>query len=169
MLPALGRFKPTSWPDTAWVLTHSSQNQPQFQPSSGPHFLSSSGPFLPVIAVVLADHMIIGCLGTSHGSQSAQRFGDGCVPPGTRTSATDISMKLAITKIIHHMSFDEQVFSTAACMWSLPSVTYMRQWTGSALVQIMACHLIGAKPLPEPMLIYYQLDPWDQTFLNFLI
>ena len=33
-----------------------------------------------------------------------------------------------------------------------PSATYMRQWTGSALVQIMACRLIGAKPLPEPIL-----------------
>ena len=28
----------------------------------------------------------------------------------------------------------------------------MRQWTGSALVQVMACRLFGAKPLPEPML-----------------
>ena len=37
---------------------------------------------------------------------------------------------------------------------SLPSATYMRQWTGSALVQIMACCLIGAKPLSPPMLEY---------------
>ena len=41
---------------------------------------------------------------------------------------------------------------------SPPSTTYMRQWTGSALVQVMACRLFGAKPLPEPMLIYCQLD-----------
>ena len=27
------------------------------------------------------------------------------------------------------------------------------------LVQIMACHLVGAKPLCEPMLVYYQLEP----------
>ena len=38
-----------------------------------------------------------------------------------------------------------------------PSTAYMGQWTGSALVQIMACRLIGAKPLSEPMLIYCQL------------
>ena len=37
---------------------------------------------------------------------------------------------------------------------SPPSVAYMRQLTGSALVQIMACRLIGAKPLSEPMLEY---------------
>ena len=42
---------------------------------------------------------------------------------------------------------------------SPPSAGYMRQWTGSALVQIMACHLFGAMPLFEPMLDYCQLDP----------
>ena len=41
---------------------------------------------------------------------------------------------------------------------SPPSAAYMRQWTGSALVQVMACRLFGAKPLPEPMLTYRQLD-----------
>ena len=46
---------------------------------------------------------------------------------------------------------------------SPPSATYMRQWTGSALVQIMACCLIGAKPLSKPMLGYCQLDPYEQT------
>ena len=28
----------------------------------------------------------------------------------------------------------------------------MHQWTRSALVQVMACHLLGAKSLPKPML-----------------
>ena len=50
---------------------------------------------------------------------------------------------------------------------SPPSAAYMRQWTGSALVQIMACRLSGAKPLPEPMLPYCQLDPWEQTSVEF--
>ena len=36
---------------------------------------------------------------------------------------------------------------------------YMRQWNGSALVQIMACRLSSAKPLSKAMLGYYQLDP----------
>ena len=44
-----------------------------------------------------------------------------------------------------------------------PSAAYMRRWNGSALVQVMACRLSGAKPLPEPMLPYCQLDPWEQT------
>ena len=37
---------------------------------------------------------------------------------------------------------------------SRPSDAYMCRWTGSSLVQIMACHLFGAKPLSEPMLEY---------------
>ena len=32
---------------------------------------------------------------------------------------------------------------------SPPSVAYMHLWTGSALVQIMACRMFGTKPLPE--------------------
>ena len=32
---------------------------------------------------------------------------------------------------------------------SAPSTTYMRQWTKSALVQVMACHRFGANPSPE--------------------
>ena len=40
-----------------------------------------------------------------------------------------------------------------------PSAACMRQWTGLALVQIMACRLFGANPLPEPLLTYCQLDP----------
>ena len=51
-------------------------------------------------------------------------------------------------------------------LWSInsspPSAAYMHQWTRSALVQVMACHLFGAKPLPEPMLAYWRLDFWEQ-------
>ena len=45
---------------------------------------------------------------------------------------------------------------------SPPSAAYMRQWTGSALLQVMACRLFGDKPLPEPMLAYCQLGSWEQ-------
>ena len=48
-----------------------------------------------------------------------------------------------------------------------PSAAYMRQWIVSALVQIMACGLYGAKPLSEPMLDYYQLDPWEESSVKF--
>ena len=37
------------------------------------------------------------------------------------------------------------------------------QWTGSALVQVMACRLLGAKPLPEAILVYCQFDSWEQV------
>ena len=45
---------------------------------------------------------------------------------------------------------------------SPPTAAYTRQWNGSALVQAMACRLFGAKPLPEPMLVYCHLDSWEQ-------
>ena len=40
---------------------------------------------------------------------------------------------------------------------------YMRQQTRPSLVQIMACRLVGAKPLPKPMLAYFQLKLKEQT------
>ena len=51
----------------------------------------------------------------------------------------------------------------------LPSVAYMRRWTGSALVQIMACRLCGAKPLPGPTVAYCQLNPSEQTSVKFVL
>ena len=36
-----------------------------------------------------------------------------------------------------------------------PSDAYMRQWTRTSLVQIMACRLVHAKPLSESLLEYF--------------
>ena len=44
---------------------------------------------------------------------------------------------------------------------------YKRPWTGSALVQIMACHLNGATPLSEPVWTYCQLDPKEHISMKF--
>ena len=38
------------------------------------------------------------------------------------------------------------------------SAVYMRQWNGSALVQVMVCRLIDAKPLPDLIVTYCQLN-----------
>ena len=48
----------------------------------------------------------------------------------------------------------------------LLSATYMRQWIGSALVQIMACRLFGAKPLSKPMLGYSTKCIWKYRLRN---
>ena len=48
-----------------------------------------------------------------------------------------------------------------------PSAAYMCQRITSALVQIMACHLFGAKPLSKPMLAYCQLDHRNKLQRNF--
>ena len=50
---------------------------------------------------------------------------------------------------------------------SPPSAAYMRQWIRSALLQIMACCMFGAKPLSELMLGYCQLDPQEQSAVKF--
>ena len=52
---------------------------------------------------------------------------------------------------------------------SFPSAAYMHQWTRSALVQVMACRLFGAKPLLEPMLAYCKLHSWEQISVNSVI
>ena len=36
-------------------------------------------------------------------------------------------------------------------------------WVGIVSGTVMACCLLGAKPLHEPILICWQLDPWEQT------
>ena len=50
---------------------------------------------------------------------------------------------------------------------SPPSASYMRQWIGSALVEIMACRLFGAKPLSQPTLGYCQVDSWEHISVKF--
>ena len=43
------------------------------------------------------------------------------------------------------------------------SAAYMRQWIGSSLVQLISCRPFGTKPLPEPRLVYRQLDIREQV------
>ena len=50
---------------------------------------------------------------------------------------------------------------------SPPGAAHMCWWTGSTLVKIMACRLVGAKPLSEPMVVYCQLDSWEQISMKF--
>ena len=66
------------------------------------------------------------------------------------------------------MENDLHTLTINICVNSSPrSVAYMRHLIGSALVQIMACRLFGAKPLSKPMLEDCQLDPWEQTSVKF--
>ena len=50
-----------------------------------------------------------------------------------------------------HPIFTGYVSTYPAC-WDWIKAMLTHQRTGSALVQVMACRLFGAKPLPEPML-----------------
>ena len=45
-----------------------------------------------------------------------------------------------------------------------PEDWYIRQWTGSSLIQVIACRLFSSdKWFPEPMVFYYELDPQGHT------
>ena len=78
--------------------------------------------------------------------------------------------------IINSMSLN---FVSTKCIWkycqqnvrhfnsSTPGAAYMHQWNGSALVQIMARRLFGAKPLSKPMLGHCQLDGLEQNSVKF--
>ena len=60
------------------------------------------------------------------------------------------------------------LLDTSRIAWVRPADTYMHWWTGSSLVQVMAWHRTGAKPLPGPMMTYRQLDLWEQISIKFL-
>ena len=48
-----------------------------------------------------------------------------------------------------------------------PSAAYMRYLTRSALIQIKACRLFGARPLSAPIMAYCQLNSWEQISVIF--
>ena len=50
-----------------------------------------------------------------------------------------------------------------------PNDAYMRQYNIPILLQKMACRLFGAKPLSEPMLPCYQLDPNEHIPMKFYL
>ena len=89
---------------------------------------------------------------------------------GYRTPARG-ERKWAIIQIVSARTkfFISHVFSSAknSLNVSPPSAAHIYQWTGSTLVQIMACHLFGAKLLSKPMLGYCQLGSWEQVSVKF--
>ena len=69
-----------------------------------------------------------------------------------------MSLKSILLKLVPHLPGANELINS-----SPPGVAYMRWWTGSAVVQVMACCLFSAKPLPKPMGTYCQLDPEEQS------
>ena len=62
---------------------------------------------------------------------------------------------------------DAAVYNMYNFNYSPPSAAYKCQCMESSLVQVMAWRLFGAKPLPEPVLVYYQLDTLEQVSMKF--
>ena len=77
-----------------------------------------------------------------------------------------IILAISVTQFVWY--FDAPVVKITVSLWiplgfgvsciipCPPRALYMRQWTGSASVQLVNCRLFGTKPLPELMLIYCQ-------------
>ena len=93
----------------------------------------------------------------SPGARLCEQWGHGCVNNGARLCA---SARLCRGSPVTLLTDDPRRCAVSlGHKWinsSPPSAAYMSR---SALFQIMACRLFGAKPLPEPMLTYCQLDP----------
>ena len=72
-----------------------------------------------------------------------------------------------------HFEFDRNQFDRNLPKSCLSIVSFLTDWGRVthicliSLVRIVNCRLVGAKPLPEPILTYCQLDHWEQNSVNF--
>ena len=49
-------------------------------------------------------------------------------------------------------------------LWPSYAIIHLASW--STLIQVLTCCLLDTKPLPEPTLIHFQLNPKEQTSAN---
>ena len=78
---------------------------------------------------------------------------------------------LRLSGMIHTFNTTKTVPNDPPCHTTINplrlSDTYLCQKIRPSLVQVMACHLLGAKPSSEPMLTNCQLESWEYTAVNF--
>ena len=76
-----------------------------------------------------------------------------------------------ISVIISSWNFQESLLLTKVMSMYFnslrPSTSNMHHQRMQSLVHIMACRLIGTKPLSEPVIEYYQLETWEQISVKF--
>ena len=70
----------------------------------------------------------------------------------TSVSAVLYVMSCTLDQVIKALVCTMSIIYDVHINSSLPSAAYMRPWTGSTLIPIRACRLVGAKSLSEPML-----------------
>ena len=76
---------------------------------------------------------------------------------------------LSFTKINYRRTLDDslmfmETISIQTLLTHLPLVPHI---CVNELVQVMACHLLSAKPLPELILAYCRLDSWKHNLVKF--
>ena len=57
--------------------------------------------------------------------------------------------------------------TTKPCAYFLGYTVYIRQWTKPWLVDVMACHVFGTKPLSQPMLPNWKLNTNEHFSVKF--
>ena len=70
----------------------------------------------------------------------------------TQSSWHGIIVMVTMSKLVTGSQYEDLIIQQTLNS-SLPSAAYMHQWIESALVQIMACRLLGAKPLSNQCLV----------------
>ena len=90
-------------------------------------------------------------------NQSACQISNGCLRNPKSSMFGNICWKSNSTSTISQWNKIHYQCIGIRFNSSPPSAAYMRQWTRSSLVQVMACRQFGAKPLPE-LLLACQLD-----------
>ena len=62
---------------------------------------------------------------------------------------------------IWYKQYKNNVGLLADSRWTPPHALCIPQCIRSLMAMIMACCLLGARPLPEPIMLYYQSDPQE--------
>ena len=93
-------------------------------------------------------------------------------PKNMQPTWWNVNTNLCPTCSLYYVCGDDNTGPHGACVQGMPSQlklrslrpcdAYVRQWTGSSLNCLMACRLLGTKPLSEPMLtLLWNIFQWN--------
>ena len=156
-------WSPASWksgqPSTT-RLCHTLDNHPDNHPLAGQKHIKL--PALTSVGILGNDYYWIDgerCIGKGMGSNLTHYKLHCCEEIISQSLRCYVNIQGISSHGINPATLQYSSPSTGRVNSFPPSATYMHRWTGSTLVQVMAWRRTGDGPLPEPMLIYCQLDP----------
>ena len=78
-----------------------------------------------------------------------------------------LSEPMMISFLTHICVTRPQWVNWLNAFWPSEAIWHCRSGSTLSWVKIMICCLLGAKTLSEPVLTYFQLDPWEQNKVKF--